>query len=331
VQRSLRILLFVGGLALFVFLCARLGLGELVAAARNARPAYFIAFLALSVGVFFTYAARWWIVLDAMDEGRRPPSLTTLVRLRAAEHAVSSMIPSAHLSGEPVRALLLRRRGRDWTRAISSVAMDRMLDVSASSVAGPIYVAIFFFANDVSAAAAPWMMAVMIALLVALVAFYVRAYRGGRLISFLARGGFLGPARGKLEKIEQELSAFLRTPKFFAALAVSFAAEMLVIAELWMLARAFALPISLPTLVGVMVGMGIAQLLPIPAAIGSLEATEVGVLALAGGAAPLGLAVGLIVRLRETLWIVVGFATLYVEGLSWRLTTGNASAIDANA
>jgi len=322
VQRSLRILLLGG----------HLGLGELAAAVRNARPTYFLAFLALSAAVFFTYAARWSIVLRAMDEGRPPPSLATLVRLRAAEHAVSSMIPSAHLSGEPVRALLLRRRGRDWTRAISSVAMDRMLDVSASSVAGPVYVAVFFVANDVSAAAAPWMMAAMIGLLVALGAFYVRAYRGGRLISFLARGGVFGPARGALETIERELSAFLRTPKFFVALAVSFVAEMLVIVELWMLARAFVLPISLPTLVGVMVGMGIAQLVPIPAAIGSLEATEVGVLTLAGAGAPLGLAVGLLIRLRETLWIVVGFATLYAEGLSWRLTTtGKTSAIDANA
>ena len=39
---------------------------------------------------------------------------------------------------------------------------------------------------------------------------------------------------------------------------------------------------------------------------------------LAGAAAPLGLAVGLLVRLRETLWIVVGLVTLYVEGVSWR-------------
>jgi uncharacterized membrane protein YbhN (UPF0104 family) len=78
------------------------------------------------------------------------------------------------------------------------------------------------------------------------------------------------------------------------------------------------LPLSLPTLVGVMVGMGIAQLLPIPAALGSLEATEVGIVSLAGGGAPLGLAVGLLIRLRESLWIVVGLVTLYVEGVSWR-------------
>jgi uncharacterized membrane protein YbhN (UPF0104 family) len=82
--------------------------------------------------------------------------------------------------------------------------------------------------------------------------------------------------------------------------AAALLAEALVLAELWALAWAFELPISLPTLAGVTVGMGVAQLLPIPAALGSLEATEVGIVSLAGGAAPLGLAVGLLVRLRET-------------------------------
>jgi len=77
----------------------------------------------------------------------------------------------------------------------------------------------------------------------------------------------------------------------------------------------FSLPIPPATLVGVMVGMGIAQLVPVPGAVGSLEATEVGIVALAGGSASLGLAVGLVVRIRETIWILLGLATLYAEGL----------------
>jgi hypothetical protein len=73
---------------------------------------------------------------------------------------------------------------------------------------------------------------------------------------------------------------------------------------------------------------------PIPAAIGSLEATEAGVLTLAGGGASLGLAVGIVVRVPETLWTLVGLAVLYAEGVSWRSvadafapTSGNTSAI----
>jgi hypothetical protein len=159
--------------------------------------------------------------------------------------------------------------------------------------------------------------------------FYVHLYRGATLISWLARRGFLPSLQGSLESLEADLRAFVRTPSFAASFAAALLAEALVLAELWSLAWAFELPISLPTLAGVTVGMGVAQLLPIPAALGSLEATEVGVVSLAGGAAPLGLAIGLLVRLRETLWILVGLVTLYVEGLiSTRLPIpDNPSAI----
>ncbi len=327
--RPLRIALLLGGLALLVFLCRHLGLGELFAAVERADPARFLAFLVLSTVVFFAYAKRWSIVLEAMGAGRPRLSLGALLSFRAAEHAVSTLFPAAHLSGEPVRALLLRHHGRDWSRSISTVAMDRMLEATASSIAGPIYVAAFFLANGGRTAAAPWVMGGMIVCLGLIVLFYVHLYQGVTLISFLERRGFLPPMRGHLETIEADLRAFVRTPSFVASLAVAFLAEALVIAELWMLARAFAMPISLPTLLGVMVGMGVAQLLPIPAALGSLEVTEVGIVSLAGGSASVGLAVGLLVRLRETLWILVGLVALYVEGLASTRATmpENTSAI----
>jgi uncharacterized protein (TIRG00374 family) len=337
VRRSLqRIVFLVAGLGLFTVLCTRLGLGEISQALARADPRRLVGFLALSVAVFLVYAKRWSIVLEAMGD-RPPPALRTLLCFRAAEHAVSSLLPSAHLSGEPVRAFLLRRRRRPWVQTITSVAVDRTLDLTASSVLGPIYVGTFLVANDVSAWAARLVIGGMIASFAALAGFYLHSYRGSTLISILARRGFFPSARGSLESIDKQLAEFLRTRSFFVGLALSFLAEGLIIAELWTLAAAFALPISLPTLVGVMVGMGVAQLVPIPAAIGSLEATEVGVLTLAGGRASLGLAIGIVVRVRETLWTLIGLAVLYFEGVSWRSvadavapTSGKTSAIGPN-
>jgi glycosyltransferase 2 family protein len=337
-RHSARVILLLLGLVVFVCLCRRLGLGELAEAVEHASPAGFVVFLAVSTAVFLTYALRWRIVLRAMDEAHEPPPLLTLLSFRAAGHAVSTLLPSAQLGGEPVRALLLRRRGRDWTRAISSVAMDRVLDTSASAVAGPIYVAIFFLAHGSARSTVPWILAVMAVGAAALGAFYVVVYRRGAALSLLVRRGLVTSVEGSLEAIDRRFADFVHTPSFPAGMALSLLAEALILAELWTLSRAFALPISLPTLAGVMVGMGVAQLAPVPAALGSLEATQVGVLTLAGGAASLGLAVGLLVRLREALWILVGLAVLYREGLSWRALesaapvtiAGKTSAIDPN-
>ena len=309
----LRIALFVVGAVLLAFLCAHVGLGDLVAATERADPARLLVFLALSGTTFLTYAMRWSLVLAAM--GNREVPIGKLLCFRAAGHAVSTLLPAAQLSGEPVRALLLRRQGLDWARSVSAVTMDRLLDASASAIAGPIYVAAFFLANGGRAAATPWVVGGMTVGLALLALLYVHLFRGATLISWLARRGFLASLRGSLESLEADLRAFVRAPSFALGLAVALLAEALVLAELWSLAWAFELPLSLPTLAGVTIGMGVAQLLPIPAAVGSLEAAEVGVVSLAGGAAPLGLAVGLLVRARETLWILVGLATLYVEGL----------------
>lgn len=337
-RRAARGVLLLLGSVVLVLLCRRLGLGELVEAVERASPTRFAVFLAVSSAVFLTYALRWRMVLRAMDGDREPPPLLALLSFRAAGHAAGTLLPSAQLGGEPVRALLLRRRVGDWTCAISSVAIDRMLDASASAVAGPIYVAIFFLAHGSARTTPPWLIAAMAVGVVALAAFYVIVYCGGAPLSLLAGRALVRSAQGSLAAIDRRLVEFVRTPTFPAALTLSFVIEALILAELWALARAFALPISVPTLVGVMVGMGVAQLAPIPAAIGSLEATQVGVLTLAGGAAPLGLAVGLLVRLRETLWILVGLAVLYREGFSWPgresvaapAIAGKTSAIDPN-
>ncbi|HSD11528.1 MAG TPA: lysylphosphatidylglycerol synthase transmembrane domain-containing protein [Candidatus Binatia bacterium] len=332
------IVFLIAGLGLFVVLCRYLGLGELSQAAARADPWRLVAFLALSVAVFLTYAKRWSIILVAMGGDRPPLPLHTLLGFRAAAHAVSAFRPSAHLSGEPMRSFLLRRRRQEWVQAIASVVMDRMLDLTASSVLGPAYAMVFFLANDASAGAEPWVIGGMIVCFAALAGFYLHSYRGGALISLLARRGWFWQARASLESIDHEITEFLRSRSFFVALALSFLAEGLIIAELWTLAAAFSWSISLSTLLGVTVGMGIAQLVPIPASIGSLEATEVGVLTLAGGSASLGLAVGLAVRMRETLWILVGLVVLYIEGLSWRSfaevaapTFGNRAAIEPKA
>jgi uncharacterized protein (TIRG00374 family) len=338
-HRPAQALLLVVGLTAFVVLCDRLGLGVLVRALEQASLARFAVFLSLSVAVFLTYAVRWRIVLRATDEGRDSPPLLALLSFRAAGHSVSALLPSAQLGGDPVRALLLRRRGREWTPAVSSVALDRLLETSAAAVAGPIYVAVFLLTHGSARAAAPWVLALMVASIAALGVLYATLYRGSGALSRLVRRAAGTSVEESLSAWVRRFSQFLHTPSFPAGIAVSLLAEVLVFAEFWALSRAFALPISLPMLAGVMVGLGVAQLAPVPGALGTLEAAQVGVLTLAGAAAPLGLAVGLIVRLRESLWILIGLAVLYGEGLSWRgvesfapaTTAGNTSAIDPNA
>src|SRR6202008_4000209 len=99
-----QLLLLFGGFAGLAALGVHLGLDELWEAIGRADPSRLAAFLALSITVFVLYATRGRLVLRPIA-ATPPPPLPTLVAFRAGEHSVSTLLPSAPLAGEPVRAL----------------------------------------------------------------------------------------------------------------------------------------------------------------------------------------------------------------------------------
>ena len=77
-----------------------------------------------------------------------------------------------------------------------------------------------------------------------------------------------------------------------------------------MLFTVFGLFIPLPMLFLSSIGIGVARVIPVSAALGSLEATQVGIFTLGGRTLAVGLAVGLVLRVAETFWILAGLACL---------------------
>jgi len=60
---------------------------------------------------------------------------------------------------------------------------------------------------------------------------------------------------------------------------------------------------------------GAAHSLPVPAAVGALEGSQMWLFTILGHPPAVGLAVGLAVRLREVVWAIPGFVYLAVGGL----------------
>lgn len=317
VHRLVRALALAAGIVLLAVVCRAVGLEEFEAALAHASPLGIVAFLALGAGAFAVHALRWRSILSSIAPSAPLPSLGSLALLGTAGHAVSFLVPSAQLGGEPLRAFLLRRRGVDLRTAASSVALDRLADITASSIVGPAYVALFAAAFGGSGVVAPTLAAMGVGL-AALALFYAHLLRGGLWLSRLVLRGPLAVWRTPVRALERRLAEFVRSPALPRAVLLSFVAEALVVCEFVALTRAFGIALPLPALVGVLVGLGMTQVAPIPAALGSLEAIQVGVSTLAGRPADLGLAVGLIVRVRETVWTAVGLGVLYGEGIRWR-------------
>lgn len=268
----------------------------------------------VAVGVLLR-TLRWRFVLLRLGV-RLPPA--QLARLWLAGRAVGSLIPSGMLAGEPVRAGLLVAQGVPRATAAGGVALDRALELAGNMIAGPASVGAALLLGAGSLAGVLVAATAALAGLAIFAFAYVRAtQRRPALAALLAAGGLsrvtrLRPLVRHAARADAALFDLVAShPRLVpGGVGLSLAIECAQLAELAALYALFTLAVPLPLLLLSSVGIGVARVVPVAAALGSLEAAQVGVFALGGRTAALGLTVGLVLRLAETLWILIGLACL---------------------
>jgi len=307
------------GVAALAWMCWQFGLDELITTLGQVSATGLLVYLLLSVAVVVAHSIRWQLVTRAL--GERVP-LSRLVGARLAGDAVGALVPSAKLAGEPVRVALVCADGVAGTEAGAGVSIDRLLEVISNMLCFVLYVSIFSLTRVDSARSAPAVIAVMVALLAALAVPLLMLRRGMAPLAPLygerAQRWLrpLAPWMPALRGTEAHLLTFFRdhAGTFMVGLVAALGTEALVVGQYWMLLSAFAITLDLPTLLLALVGTGFARSLPTPAGLGALEASQVSVLALAAGRPDIGFVVGVVMRLHETLWILVGLAVLFARG-----------------
>jgi uncharacterized protein (TIRG00374 family) len=307
------------GVALLVLLAWSFGLGGLGEALRRLSPALLAVYLALTAAVYFAYAWRWRLVSRSL--GRDVP-LARLASARLAGDAIGNLVPSARLAGEPVRAAIVHAGGVEGTIATAGVALDRLVETVCNIACALLYVSVFWLTHTgVDTQSLRALAVVLVGAALALTVPMVMLWRGISPLDPLLRlfdGTRVASWLGALRRTEAHLIRFFREqPAVFArALLLAFATEALTVCQYHFLLAAFDVHVDLSTLLLTLVGTGVAHSMPTPAALGTLEGTQVAVLTLAAGDPSLGFVVGLILRLHETLLTVAGLVALSVHGLS---------------
>ncbi len=272
------------------------------------------AFALAVLGGVAGLAWRWKIVLAGLG---RAPGLAFLTACRAAGQSVSTLVPSAKLAGEPLRAYLLVPRV-SGPHAVASVAVDRVLEAGS----GMIYACAF--ATILLQHGVPGLQQAFVTVAIGTLALAVgvvvttRQLRNGRgIVSALLRGARLDRLRvverqlGNIGAAEDAAVVVIDQRRRLAgAFAASIVANGIVLLEYWLLLTAFGLPASPVSVVAAIFATGAAHSLPVPAGIGVLEGGQMWIFSLLGHPPDVGLAVGLAVRLRELLWVVPGLVYL---------------------
>lgn len=302
------------------YLLFRFGRPALALLGAGPSPLLLAAFLGAVAAGLVGYALRWRILLAGLDT---PSGLARLTAFRAAGQSVSSLVPSAKLGGEPLRAYLLVHDCVPGAEAIASVAVDRTLEMGASAGFAVLF-AVLLVRRGVPALQGALvtvsLAAAALGLGVAVTARRLR--RGTGLVTAVARLTGLDRLRvvreqiGVLAGAEEAAGRLLAQPsRLGLAFLVGVAVNVVVLVEYTLLLAAFGLPAGPLAVVAAIFATGAAHTLPVPAAVGALEGAEMFLFGTLGYPPEVGLAVGLAVRLRELVWVSPGLVYLAARGL----------------
>ncbi len=291
------------------------------------------AFVATSVVTVACLSWRWGYLLAGLSQNL---SLVRLALYRSCAHTLAALIPSGKLGGDPLRIFLAIRSGVPAGDSVASVTVDRTQEIGSTAPFSLIFAALLFQAD------VPHIERALITVLAGTLGLVLGSFlavrrlrRGAGLISALVRTtrmDRLSFVKSQHEVIGAAEQAVLilseQIQRMFVAFLAGLVANLLVVAEFWLLLVAFGLPSDVTAIAAALFATGAAHLLPVPAAVGVLEGAQMWIFGMLGYPESIGLAVGLAVRLRELVWILPGM--IYMLGWSPLKGAPNQSGTASN-
>lgn len=316
---------------LFIFLLAALlswalryaPLTDILASLQRLTLTQIAWLLALNSGIFLLITARWWFILRA--ESQRVPFLP-LIGYRLAAFGMSYFTPGPQVGGEPLQILYLQKHCRlTFARATSAVIMDKLLEFLANF----LFLAVGFLAvmqsGMLSEYAPPtWLTLPLVLLLLWPPAHILLMYSGkhpiSALLSPLTRRRTLAAQRmnnqshrslwmnllnfARLIAVSEHLAGvFCRRHlgHLFSSLTVSLLVWVGMVYEYLYLLACLRASLNFEQALASLTLVRLSFLLPMPAGLGTLEASQVFAVSAFGLPAALGISLSLIMRARDLL------------------------------
>jgi putative membrane protein len=305
-------LLAAGGAALFTALLIRQGAPHVIAAFASA--GWWIAAVAiyhLFVPVFLD-ALAWWALFPKSER----LSLWQLFWMRWIGESVSTLVPSATVGGDVVRARLAALHGTPIPTAAASVLVDITLGVFVQIVFTLLGLGLIVSATGQQGFIRPTLIGAIIGVL-AIVGFYVVQRRGmfrfiGKMISRLANAEDWHSLVHSGHRLDQAIrSLYARRAGVIGCCAATGISLLLGSGEIWIALHALGLQATLVIAV-ILQSMVLAirsAVFPVPGALGVQEGGYVVVGSLLGIPGDAAFALSLIARVRE---LILGIPGLVV-------------------
>ncbi len=330
----LRMLALAFALGLLWFTLRTISIADIWRHLRQMQPALLLPLMIVNAFIVLTFSARWWLLLFAL--GYRIPYFK-LMAYRLAAFAVSYFTPGPHFGGEPLQVYLVTSRHQTPASAsLTAVVLDKALEmlVNFTFLLGGFLVVsqTYSFPPGLERT----MLVTGVGLLLVQLGVLALLWRGRRPASSLLvvldglwqrlrrhpeiSGGRLtqGALYRTLRQSEDQIAYLCnqRPAIMLLALSISALSWLGIVAEFWLMTEVLGLNLTLGEALIALLAARIAILLPFPAALGALEASQVIAISALGLSPASGASLSLLIRSRDILFGLAGLSIL--AWLLWR-------------
>lgn len=307
------------GVALLFAVFSVFPFSELVQLLLHMRGDYLLAYLGVSFIIMLMLTYRWKVICD--NRGVKV-SFKNLVLYKYVGFAVSFITPGPRFGGEPVRAAMMKREKVPFAKALSTVIADKTVEATSFGTMFVIALGMGLLMLELPQGLRLAMLASALIILALLIYGFNEIIRGRDPVLKLFKLFRLHKIKA-LQKYEKELQEFEHAildfykkgkKCFWKAQLVSAFAWSLSLIEFKLVLLLIGIDANFLQVFLVYCVVGLMYTIPIPLALGTLEAGQASLLAALGFRASSGAAVALITRSRDILWTVIGFIILGYYG-----------------
>jgi len=313
---------FIIGLGVFAYLINDYGLNNIIANIKKTGW-WFIPVVGVWAIVYYMNAWAWYFIIDAKK--KKVPFIEVL-KITISGFAINYVTPFVNLGGEPYRILMLKKPIGPHS-AVSSVILYTMLHFLSHFFFWVTAILCALFLLPLSSELKIILITALI-ILTFFILFVFRRHKRGifdSLLKFIGRVPLLKRLRKKLEpkekslmKIDDEIKYLFNKRKnaFYSALILDYLSRMVGSLEFLFILKAIGMDITFMEAFYISAGSSliINIFFFMPFELGTKEASLYLVLDSIKLSPGVGIYIGLINRLREFFWIMIGLLLIQFNG-----------------
>lgn len=287
----------------------------------NAKWYYVLAYFITSIITMLILAVKWQLITARLDQN---VSFFKILQYRFASFAVQYILPTAGLSSDPIRGLLLKREGLKFKEGIASVLIDRTIEYMINVVFYGIGIVVIFYIFRYKANTAFFLILLAVILLYAVILSFINYFNGKRFLSVWLTRLKLDKVKGitkfksSLQDTEDLMLIFYKGSKlpFIIIASLDICVWILLGLEYKFALLILGVNASALGIILVLVFVGVSHILPIPGGLGVLEVGQISASKLLNLEPSIGVALSFFVRIRDIIWTSIGIAILSYYGIN---------------